>query len=148
MDLPQEPGLQRRQAYSEYIRLRHARNWQRRNVRRTHTNTRVTFSGHFGYNNNHTFVDSSTQMSDDGDYESYIQLQDIRPGLNMRDVLNCSVIELENCVSFCVICQEHTVPSKDIVRKLLCSHKFHWGCIDMWFSSSHKCPVCNNSYKT
>jgi hypothetical protein len=31
-----------------------------------------------------------------------------------------------------------------IVRRLVCKHVFHIGCIDKWFSSERHCPICRD----
>ena len=41
----------------------------------------------------------------------------------------------------CFICLDK-LKTCDIIRLLKCNHKFCQLCIDKWFLSNHKCPVC------
>lgn len=50
-------------------------------------------------------------------------------------------VEDENCA----ICQEEMTEG---TRLRNCSHNFHTGCIQQWFSHSCYCPVCRNDIRT
>lgn len=41
----------------------------------------------------------------------------------------------------CMICLEN-IESNTIVRKLNCTHYFHYECVDRWFETNKSCPVC------
>ncbi|CAF4279068.1 unnamed protein product, partial [Rotaria magnacalcarata] len=44
----------------------------------------------------------------------------------------------------CAICLESFIDNEK-VRKLMCSHYFHTGCIDPWLLSNQNCPLCNRN---
>lgn len=47
----------------------------------------------------------------------------------------------------CAICLED-YRDNDNLGKLQCNHKFHYECIDNWFSNSNIiCPLCNTDYQ-
>jgi len=45
----------------------------------------------------------------------------------------------------CAICQEELTLGTKLRN---CSHSFHTGCIQQWFSHSCYCPVCRNDIRT
>ncbi|KAH7260645.1 uncharacterized protein BKA55DRAFT_268106 [Fusarium redolens] len=51
-------------------------------------------------------------------------------------------------VIICAICLE-AIADSDIVRRLLCGHIFHSGCITLWYLRRHyACPLCVSRYMT
>ena len=49
---------------------------------------------------------------------------------------------IENGIkSSCIICMEDFV-NGILIRKLLCEHIFHDKCIDEWYTTNPKCPLC------
>ena len=46
----------------------------------------------------------------------------------------------------CAICLED-YKDNDNLGKLQCNHKFHYECINNWFSNSNICPLCNTDYQ-
>lgn len=47
----------------------------------------------------------------------------------------------------CTICQERFEPVQEIRRIEYCSHIFHHICIDQWFLSSVRCPLCRHDIR-
>jgi hypothetical protein len=41
----------------------------------------------------------------------------------------------------CSVCLEN-FEHNQIIRKLNCNHIFHYTCVDKWFETKHKCPLC------
>ena len=46
----------------------------------------------------------------------------------------------------CAICLNKFKPNKRI-RKLFCNHVYHKKCIDKWFSTNVKCPICKQDMR-
>jgi hypothetical protein len=47
----------------------------------------------------------------------------------------------------CTICLDH-LPTGSEVRKIkACGHQFHKTCIDQWFESNVRCPVCRHDIR-
>lgn len=131
MSLPREPGLQRRLAYGDIIRMRnrHTMNEYLDFVTHTHTHER------------------STRQSMLQNYEQLLDLPTVKVGTTIRDLLENTQLHICYKVMMCVICQEETVKMFDIVRKLGCEHIFHVRCIDKWLLENHKCPLCKKSVR-
>lgn len=122
MNLPLQPGLQRRLAYGEYIR--------NSSVHRVSSNTDdLYFNNVFGFN-----------------YEVLSQLQNVNKHSSIRDLLKFTELDIYKTklkdIQLCVICQE-IFRNEQIIRKLKCKHIFHAQCIEEWFCNSKKCPLCN-----
>lgn len=124
MILPREPGLQRRLAYSYYIRNRHRLRYNNYN------DTRDIYST-FGN------VFSSMQI-----YPSNTTNIDINTGLSIEKLRSVSKINIELDSFFCPICQDNTTNTKAISRTLACHHTFHITCIETWLSNNTTCPMC------
>lgn len=81
-------------------------------------------------------------------YEDLVNLEDVRVGARLRDIIEQTHLYI--CVEeiLCVICQDKTCPMFDVVRRLRCQHTYHANCIDKWLVDSHKCPLCKSSVST
>lgn len=118
MNLPSQPGLQRRLAYSEYIR------------RRTLTHNYVSLN----------IVGNNISMPNlQGIYRN-------ENGLKLKDLIQRSQIFLIKNTKFeCPICQDYDKTHYDyVIRRLNCNHEFHIYCIDKWLSNETTCPICRN----
>lgn len=119
MNLPREPGLRRRLAYSEYLR------------NGTYTDapefvvTRIT--------------EESINIGSINFGSVYSQP---KCGLSISNLLKCSKLK-EGDDIFCPICQDSKT---NILRELSCKHVFHANCIDYWFVEQSKCPLCMTSF--
>ena len=118
MDLPQQPGLNRRLAYSDIIRNRN---------RNTINNNTI----------NRNFND---MVSGNNIYQFY------KKGLYLNDLFQKSSILLKNNFD-CSICQEDNDNDNNIhiIRKLNCNHQFHIYCIEKWLSKETTCPICRKN---
>ena len=116
MNLPPEPGLNRRLAYSNIIRMRNSRN---RNVNRS---VNINFNG---------IVNGSIILNS---YQYYTK------GLHLNQLCENSSVLLYNNNFECPICQEET--DLNVIRKLKCNHQFHIYCIEKWLSKETTCPIC------
>jgi hypothetical protein len=117
MNLPNEPGLLRRLAYGEYIRK----------VRFNRTESRLF-----------TNIMYTTEPET---YEELSRLKNVEIGLSLKELLSNTKIEIENIVFFCAICQDIN-PKTNVSRVLICKHKFHIECIELWLSKNKNCPIC------
>ena len=80
------------------------------------------------------------QMSDTFyTYEQLVTLEDVKVGLNTKDLVRNSKVSLNKTSFLCSICQDN---SEVIIRILKCNHYFHITCIDKWLSNNKTCPVC------
>lgn len=117
MELPPVAGLARRLAYGELVRYR------RNNL---YNRNRISFNDIYGFN-----------------YEELSRLQNVQTSLSIDDLLNYTILKICNENQLCVICQDMIYKDVDIIRILNCKHFFHSNCIDKWFCSKKKCPLCN-----
>lgn len=144
-NLPNSPGLNRRNAYGEYVR-------KRNNI--IFRNQHVNNSNNYNHNRNNNSIlplDYSpfynhivNNVSSDRDmvYEVLVNLKDVPNGLNIKTLLQNTKLEICKNDDFCVICQDHYVINQNILRVLKCEHKYHWKCIDNWFINNNNCPLC------
>lgn len=117
MNLPPEPGLNRRLAYSNIIRMRNNRNSNR--------NLNINFSDTVnGTNILNSYQYHNKELS----------------GLHLNELFRNSSVLLYNNNFECPICQEET--DLNIIRKLKCDHRFHIYCIEKWLSKETTCPIC------
>ena len=49
--------------------------------------------------------------------------------------------------AMCAICQDSISPGTSVRRLTACTHTFHTGCIDTWFTSHVCCPVCRHDIR-
>jgi len=49
--------------------------------------------------------------------------------------------------AMCAICQDSISPGTSARRLTACTHTFHTGCIDTWFTSHVCCPVCRHDIR-
>lgn len=115
MNLPPEPGLNRRLAYSNIIRMRNNRN-SNRNLNINFSDTVNGTNIFYHYHNK--------ELS----------------GLHLNELFRNSSVLLYNNNFECPICQEET--DLNIIRKLKCDHRFHIYCIEKWLSKETTCPIC------
>lgn len=122
MNLPSEPGLERRLAYSEYIRSRNRRNRSRDVLE------------------NFIQIDNYNSLNIIGRSFS----NNIKNGLSLFDLINRSQIYLvQNSKFECPICQDNDkMHNSYVIRQLDCNHKFHIDCIETWLSNAVTCPIC------
>ena len=121
MNLPEQPGLNRRLAYSAYIRHLH----RIRNREHSPPNRRNAINF-----NLQTNIEFNT-------------------GLSVYDLFNKSHIFLTETFN-CSICYENENENRNmfnlhIIRKLNCNHEFHINCIEKWLSKESTCPICRNN---
>ena len=77
-------------------------------------------------------------------------MEDVQVFPSLRTLRESSSIhnygELETEQSTCTICRDN-FEDNSIVRKLNCGHIFHIGCIDTWFESNIRCPICRGDLR-
>jgi hypothetical protein len=49
--------------------------------------------------------------------------------------------------SSCAICQDNIEAGSEIRTLNRCTHAFHTGCIDTWFRTNVRCPVCRHDIR-
>jgi hypothetical protein len=118
LSLPPSPGLARRLAYGELVR-----------ARRT---PQLTIRGR-----------QSTTFHFNPIYEELVTLSDVKVGVSLRTLVQQSELLASDGDDFCCICQEHTHTS-DIMRRLICKHRFHAVCIERWLCEHKTCPICKH----
>ena len=121
MDEQRKIKVERRKIYSDFIRLRN-----RRNVRHTIPTYIPTYIPPTT-NNNYT---------SNYDYDSQ--------GLINKNLFQNSYIAKSKSDEFCVICQDD-INKDDIIRQLICSHRFHIECVDRWLLEKCICPLCKQN---
>ena len=47
----------------------------------------------------------------------------------------------------CAICQDSYVANASVRRLNACGHRFHQACIDPWFATNVRCPVCRHDIR-
>jgi hypothetical protein len=122
MDLPQQPGLNRRLVYSEIIR------------RRNYNNIRVNRFNRFNRDFNDIVIGNNILNN----------RQSFKNGLYLNELFQKSFILLKNKFD-CPICQDSINNDIHIIRKLICNHQFHIHCIEKWLSKETTCPICRKN---
>ena len=122
MNLPREPGLQRRIAYSESVRQRNSINLFIRNSINLSRRNAISLSS--------------------SSYETLVDLENVKIGLNVNELTNNSTILINTSSFFCSICQDSQDKGALISRKLCCGHDFHIICVENWLSHHKTCPIC------
>jgi hypothetical protein len=123
MQLPREPGLQRRLTYGENLR-------RSRSIR--------THSPVLNFNSNFHFItrNSVTKHSNSG--------------VSLKNLIKNSKINISKYNFFCSICHqdsnEHSENIYSILRELNCKHSFHITCIETWLSDNNTCPICRQIF--
>lgn len=128
--LPGTPGLERRQAYGEYVRIRNAR--LRNGAHRHH----VRLEGDYRHN-----------VRLEGNYETLSQLPVVAVGLQLKDLVVGSSVSVCFNTILCVICQHDIAANTQVQRWLRCGHSFHAPCIEKWFVEHSACPLCKTDMK-
>jgi hypothetical protein len=113
MNLPETPGLERRLAYSQYIR-------QQNNSQNRFRLTRRNAISIVGRNIYQNYTDTN--------------------GISLANLFNKSEIYLTENFD-CPICQDPE-NENTIIRKLKCNHEFHIYCIERWLCKEMTCPIC------
>lgn len=126
MNLPSQPGLSRRLAYGNHVK--------RRNSILLNVNNSLTFSM-YRYT-----IEPQT-------YRELFELKNVEIGLSLQELLSNTKIEIERLPFFCTICQ-NTKNEIDISRSLICKHKFHIECIEIWLAKNKTCPICRYKVKS
>lgn len=142
--LPTQPGVARRNAYGEYVRLRNQSTHRNRGLFFTSRIRRNITALPFGTRGGMYGMRPGTPSSDHErlTYENLVQLQDVEPGLLLKNLIAGSKLRVSDTSTFCVVCQDHTNKFTDVIRILSCSHVFHADCIDKWFLKKSTCPIC------
>lgn len=115
--LPSRPGLARRLAYGEMLRIRY-----RRFHDRPFQHIPIDVYG--------TVISSMTT-----------------PQTSHKHVFESTTVSICKKQDVCVVCQETTTPLVDVVRELHCKHTFHIHCIDRWLCESACCPLCKDTLR-
>jgi hypothetical protein len=72
-------------------------------------------------------------------------MEDVQVHPSLRTLRESSSIhiyrDLDTTHETCSICREN-FEENSIVRRLGCEHIFHIGCIDTWFETNIRCPLC------
>ena len=76
-------------------------------------------------------------------YEEYSNLQDVEVGVSKIENI-CQDFVLQSDFE-CVVCRED-FKEGDTIKKTSCGHLFCTSCINTWFASNKKCPVCNHEF--
>lgn len=131
MNLPSQPGLSRRLAYGNHVR--------RRNSILFNINNSLEFSMYV-YNSYRYTIQPQN-------YIELSQLKNAEIGLSLQELLSNTKVEIEQLPFFCTICQ-NTKTEIDISRSLICKHKFHIECIEIWLAKNKTCPICRYKVKS
>jgi hypothetical protein len=123
MNLPSQPGLSRRLAYGNHVK--------RRNSILLNVNNSLAFSMY-----RYTI-----------EPQTYREFKNDQIGLSLQELLSNTKIEIERLPFFCTICQ-NTKTEIDISRSLICKHKFHIECIEIWLAKNKTCPICRYKVKS
>jgi hypothetical protein len=83
------------------------------------------------------------------DYNS-LNDQNLKKALNesKNEIINKnSILKNWNDIEIfeCPICLDE-FQNNDDIRLLICSHKFHKKCIDLWFNKQLNCPMCKSYF--
>jgi len=74
--------------------------------------------------------------------EDFEEMMDVEVKTILQDVNNSTELEVYKGYNYhCSICCDDICNSQ-IVRKIICGHKFHYKCIDEWLETNTKCPIC------
>eukprot|EP00252_Welwitschia_mirabilis_P014100 TRINITY_DN31137_c0_g1_i1.p1 TRINITY_DN31137_c0_g1~~TRINITY_DN31137_c0_g1_i1.p1 ORF type:complete len:644 (+),score=147.98 TRINITY_DN31137_c0_g1_i1:132-2063(+) len=96
----------------------------------------------------YTFLTGVQRDFNENDYEMLLALDEnnaVHRGASQEHI-NClptSCVQSDSRDEICSICLE-TPKEGDIIRHLLCAHRFHQNCIDPWLSRQATCPVCKS----
>ena len=65
-----------------------------------------------------------------------------------EQINNASTIETTaTSGEICAICQDSIQVGTQVRSLDACDHLFHTGCIDTWFQSNVRCPVCRHDIR-
>ena len=72
-------------------------------------------------------------------------MEDVQVFPSLRTLRESSSIhiyrDLDTPHETCSICRDN-FDENSVVRRLGCEHIFHIGCIDTWFETNIRCPLC------
>tara|TARA_Y100000310_G_scaffold331819_2_gene406132 strand:+ start:369 stop:677 length:309 start_codon:yes stop_codon:yes gene_type:complete len=80
-------------------------------------------------------------------YEQLLSLSPVEVMTTLKEVNNNSVLQVkeDSVKALCVICREN-IKKHEILRKIVCGHCFHEGCIDQWLEDHNTCPICKYTF--
>ena len=115
------------------------------NINRRNTENIFNFNQNNNENNNENDgvniellpFDSFVDMPPLEDVETPVQIK------NLNENTQIKLFTKNSITPHCIICIED-FKENDIIRELSCDHFFHQKCIDKWFESNKKCPLCRN----
>lgn len=58
-----------------------------------------------------------------------------------------TTLQGETLDDVCTICQDGYTVNASVRRLNACGHRFHQACIDQWFASNVRCPVCRHDIR-
>ena len=77
-------------------------------------------------------------------------MEDVQVFPSLRTLRESSSVhiyrDLDTDHETCSICREN-FEENSVVRRLGCEHIFHIGCIDTWFESNIRCPLCRHDLR-
>ncbi|XP_057831830.2 uncharacterized protein LOC131042533 isoform X2 [Cryptomeria japonica] len=97
----------------------------------------------------HQFLAGVQRDFNENDYEMLLALDDDNnnsKGASQRHIDRLPISTVQNDISdeVCSVCLEMP-KSGEVIRHLLCMHKFHKECIDPWLAKQASCPICKLS---
>lgn len=72
----------------------------------------------------------------------------VRPSVEqISNSTTISVVDISRLTDDCSICQDGMIQNEEIRTITHCGHKFHKDCIDVWFQTNVRCPVCRHDIR-
>jgi hypothetical protein len=112
INLPANPGLARRLAYSNYVRSR-----------------------------SQQVQPQQTQPQQTQPQQTQPQQAQYTVGLCLDKLIQNTTVEITTIPFFCPVCQ-NIKENNCISRHLSCGHTFHIECIEYWLKDNTNCPMC------
>jgi hypothetical protein len=69
----------------------------------------------------------------------------VRP--TAAQIAAASIVETVAAEEMCAVCQDTIVVGTDARTLTFCEHSFHTACIDTWFTTNVRCPVCRHDIR-
>ena len=120
INLPANPGLARRLAYSNYVRSRSQQQAQPQQAQSQQAQSQQA-----------QYTLPSVWQGIDRQYV----------GLCLNKLIQNTTVEITTIPFFCSVCQ-HIKENNCISRHLSCGHTFHIECIEYWLKDNTNCPMC------
>ena len=117
--LPNNPGLERRMAYSNYVRRARFRNSNNFQIRSIQNYTLPNFWM--------DYIQSSNSSNN---------------GLSLKQLRKNSNVYIKENIQCCICYQD----DNKVTRKLKCGHEFHLDCIELWLTEKNSCPICRKVF--